>query len=161
MPAHRFHVHLRVADLDANVRFYSTLFGAGPSVRKADYAKWLLDDPGLNFAISSHAHGAVGLAHFGLQANGAEALGALGARLRAADAVALAERAATCCYARSDKFWAEDPQGLRWEAFHTHGEAATYHAPDADPAPAACCGPSAAPPAAAATACRTPTAGCG
>jgi catechol 2,3-dioxygenase-like lactoylglutathione lyase family enzyme len=143
MTAHRFHVHVRVADLDASLRFYTQLFGADPSVRKPDYAKWMLDDPRLNFAISSGRAGDTGIAHLGLQADTAEALAAIGARLAAADAIALAETDTTCCYAHSDKFWARDPQGVRWEAFHSHGEATSYHAPDPGAAPVTCCGPGA------------------
>lgn len=139
----RFHVHIHVADLDQNIRFYSQLFGAQPSVTKDDYAKWMLDDPRINFAISTGKSDETGIAHLGLQAETPEALAAIGARLQAADAVTLAEAGTTCCYARSDKFWAEDPQGVRWESFHTHGGATTYYA---DPAGAAvardtCCGP--------------------
>ena len=146
MNTQRFHVHIHVADLDANLRFYSQLFGSEPSVRRSDYAKWMLDDPGLNFAISTGKPGETGIAHLGLQAETADVLAAIGARLKAADAVTLAEAGTTCCYARSDKFWAEDPQGVRWESFHTHGEATTYYA---DPVGIAverdsCCGPFAA-----------------
>lgn len=136
----RFHVHVNVADLDASIGFYSTLFGTAPSVRKPDYAKWMLEDPRVNFAISqrNRVHG---IDHLGLQADDPGQLEEIGARLAAADAVALAERGTTCCYAHSDKYWAEDPQGVRWETFHTHGEATTYSAPaHAQPA-AACCGP--------------------
>ena len=143
MNAHRFHVHVRVADLDASLRFYTQLFGADPSVRKPDYAKWMLDDPRLNFAISIGKAGGTGIAHLGLQADTPEALAAIGARLEAADAVALAETGTTCCYARSDKFWAQDPQGVRWEAFHSYGEATSYHAPDTDAPTTTCCGPDA------------------
>lgn len=139
----RFHVHLHVADLDSNLAFYSRLFGAGPAVVKPDYAKWMLDDPRLNFAISTGKGDTIGLAHLGLQADSADALAAIGARLQAADAITLAETDTVCCYARSDKFWAQDPQGLRWESFRSVGEATTYHA---DPAGTAvegerCCGP--------------------
>jgi catechol 2,3-dioxygenase-like lactoylglutathione lyase family enzyme len=146
MNTQRFHVHIHVADLDANLRFYSQLFGSEPSVRRSDYAKWMLDDPGLNFAISTGKPGKTGIAHLGLQAQTPDVLAAIGARLKAADAVTLAEAGTTCCYARSDKYWAEDPQGVRWESFHTHGEATTYYA---DPAGIAverdsCCGPVAA-----------------
>ena len=155
----RFHVHVHVVELDASIAFYSQLFGTGPIVRKHDYAKWMLDDPRLNFAISSGKDGARGVAHLGLQADSPAALAEIGARLQAADAVTLAEAGATCCYAKSDKFWAEDPQGVRWESFHTHGEATTYYA---DPAGApverdACCGPAAASgEAACATTCAVP-----
>jgi catechol 2,3-dioxygenase-like lactoylglutathione lyase family enzyme len=137
----RFHVHVNVDQLDQSIRFYTTLFGAAPSVLKPDYAKWMLDDPRINFAISQRGRKA-GVDHLGLQADDDAELAAIGARLQAADAVTLAEQATTCCYAHSDKFWAEDPQGVRWESFHTHGEATTYtHAPDETDG--ACCGPAA------------------
>lgn len=142
----RFHVHIHVANLDQNIRFYSQLFGAQPTVTKNDYAKWMLDDPRINFAISTGKSNETGIAHLGLQAETPDALAAIGARLQAADAVALAEAGTTCCYARSDKFWAEDPQGVRWESFHTHGDATTYYADPAGVAVArdTCCGPASA-----------------
>jgi catechol 2,3-dioxygenase-like lactoylglutathione lyase family enzyme len=120
----RFHVHVNVNDLDASIHFYSTLFGSAPTVHKPDYAKWMLEDPRVNFAISQRDR-AAGVDHLGLQAEDGAELEAIGERLVAADAVALAEQGATCCYAHSDKYWAEDPQGVRWETFHTHGEATT------------------------------------
>jgi catechol 2,3-dioxygenase-like lactoylglutathione lyase family enzyme len=135
----RFHVHVNVDQLDQSIRFYTTLFGAAPSVLKPDYAKWMLDDPRINFAISQRGRKA-GVDHLGLQADDTAELAAIGARLQAADAVALAEQGTTCCYAHSDKFWAEDPQGVRWESFHTHGEATTYTGA-AGEGGAACCGP--------------------
>ncbi|MGH8075991.1 MAG: ArsI/CadI family heavy metal resistance metalloenzyme [Lysobacter sp.] len=151
----RFHVHIQVSDLDRNVGFYSQLFGVAPSVQKDDYAKWMLDDPQLNFAISSGKSGEIGIAHLGLQAGDAEALAAIGSRLRYADAIALAEAGTTCCYAQSDKFWAEDPQGVRWETFHTHGDATAYYAdPIGTPVERdRCCGPDA-------SAAQSPSSGC-
>ena len=140
----RFHVHMHVADLDANIGFYTQLFGTPPTVRKPDYAKWLLEDPRVNFAISTGKAGESGIAHLGLQAGDGAALEAIGQRLREADAINLAEAGTTCCYARSDKYWAEDPQGVRWESFHTFGEATTYYAPDAVEPTAGCCTPDAA-----------------
>ena len=137
----RFHVHIRVDDLDANLRFYSQLFGAAPSVSKHDYAKWMLDDPALNFAISTGSGNARGIAHLGLQADSDEGLQRIGDRLKAADAVNLAEADTTCCYARSDKYWTEDPQGLRWEAFHTHSEATTHLAQGPKADTDGCCDP--------------------
>ena len=140
----RFHVHVHVVDLDANIAFYSQLFGAQPTVRKPDYAKWMLEDPRINFAISNPHDGKVpGVAHLGIQAEDTAALEAIGDRLKAADRVALAEAGTTCCYARSDKYWAEDPQGVQWESFHTHGEATTYYAPAEGQAVdgAVCCAP--------------------
>ena len=133
----RFHVHVNVQDLDQSIRFYSQLFGAEPSVLKPDYAKWMLDDPRVNFAISRRER-AAGVDHLGLQADDTAELEQIGARLKAADAVTLAESGTTCCYAQSDKYWSEDPQGLRWETFYTHGTATTYYAPAQA---AACCAP--------------------
>ena len=126
----RFHVHLNVADLDAGIRFYSELFASEPSVRKPDYAKWMLEDPRINFAISSTGR-APGIDHLGLQVDSRDELTALGQRLEAAGGTLVPEHATVCCYARSDKTWTEDPQGTRWETFHTFGEATTYHAGDA------------------------------
>lgn len=141
----RFHVHLNVADLDASVRFYSALFAAEPTVLKPDYAKWMLDDPKVNFAISNTGR-MPGVDHLGFQVETDADLGTLGNRLEAAGAAIVPERAATCCYARSDKLWAEDPQGTRWESFRTVGDATTYYAADAArSANGACCAPDAAP----------------
>lgn len=140
----RFHVHVNVDALDASIRFYSTLFGSEPTVVKPDYAKWMLDDPRVNFAISQRGRTA-GIDHLGLQADEAGDLEVIGQRLQAADAIALAEKATTCCYAKSDKFWAEDPQGVRWESFYSFGEATTCT--DAPPptssttSASTCCGP--------------------
>lgn len=139
----RFHVHVNVGELDASIRFYSTLFGSAPTVHKPDYAKWMLEDPRVNFAISQRDR-TVGVDHLGLQAEDGAELEAIGERLMAADAVALAEQDTTCCYAHSDKYWAEDPQGVRWESFLTHGEATTYSVPTAKADSAksgTCCGP--------------------
>lgn len=126
----RFHVHLGAADLAGSIRLYKELFGAEPSVPKHDYAKWMLEDPRVNFAISSTGH-APGIHHLGLQADSAREPAALGQRLRAAGGTVVPEDATICCYARSDKAWTEDPQGTPWEAFHTFGDATTCHAVDA------------------------------
>ena len=126
----RFHVHLNVVDLADSIRFYTELFAVAPSVRKPDYAKWMLDDPRINFAISNTG-GAPGIDHLGLQVESSEELAMLGERLRAAGGTLVPENATVCCYARSDKTWTEDPQGTRWETFHTLGDATTYHAGDA------------------------------
>jgi catechol 2,3-dioxygenase-like lactoylglutathione lyase family enzyme len=139
----RFHVHVSVHDLDRSIRFYSTLFASGPAVVKDDYAKWMLDDPRLNFAISRRAS-ATGVDHLGLQVDSAEELAALEAQLRRADASMLTETNTTCCYARSDKHWLADPQGVAWETFHTLGSAPVYghHTPEPpEAALGACCGP--------------------
>ena len=126
----RFHVHLNVADLATSIRFYTALFGAEPPVRKDDYAKWMVEDPRVNFAISTTGR-APGIDHLGIQAESGAALAALGQRLDAAGGSIMPEQAAVCCYARSDKLWTEDPQGTRWETFHTLGEATTYYAGEA------------------------------
>jgi len=123
----RFHVHLNVADLEASIRFYSALFASEPTVRKPDYAKWMLDDPRVNFAISNTGR-APGVDHLGLQVDEAAGLAELGRRLDIAGGTVVPEDAAVCCYAKSDKLWTEDPQGTRWESFHTVGEATTYYA---------------------------------
>jgi len=140
----RMHMHVSVADLDQSVAFYATMFGAPPTVLKHDYAKWMLEDPRVNFAISTTA-ALPGLSHVGVQAETPEELSDIASRLVAAGEQTLNEVAATCCYARSDKAWVTDPSGLRWETFHTFGEATTY-GEDRGAAPAqtarttACCG---------------------
>ena len=115
----RLHLHVRVADLAASRTFYERLFGAAPARVEGDYAKWMLEDPPLNFAISTRGSGQPGIDHLGIQVDSDEALVELKARaLQAAPAVA-DEGPAECCYARSDKHWVVDPQGLAWEHFHT------------------------------------------
>ena len=120
----RLHLHVSVSDLDQSIRFYETLFGAPATIVKDDYAKWMLDDPRVNFAISTHR--APGLDHVGIQVDTTEELSELAGRLKSAGAKTFDEAGATCCYARSDKSWVRDPAGLRWETFHTFGEATTY-----------------------------------
>lgn len=121
----RLHLHVSVADLDTSIGFYSTLFGAAPSVTKDDYAKWMLEDPRVNFAISARG-GATGVDHVGVQVDSAEELQELAGRLKAAGETTLDQEATTCCYAKSDKAWVADPSGVRWETFYTFGEAVTY-----------------------------------
>lgn len=122
----RLHVHVGVADLDQSIGFYSTLFAAEPTVLKDDYAKWILDDPRVNFAISSGNRTHEGIEHLGIQVeNGAE-LAEVYDRLKAAGRPVLEEGATTCCYAKSEKSWIADPDGVVWEAFHTNGEATVY-----------------------------------
>jgi catechol 2,3-dioxygenase-like lactoylglutathione lyase family enzyme len=123
----RFHVHLNVNDLDASVRFYSELFAVQPTVLKSDYAKWMLENPRVNFAISNTGRPA-GVDHLGIQAESGDELAELGVRLDAAGGTLVPDIAAVCCYAKSDKLWTEDPQGTRWETFHTFGEATSYYA---------------------------------
>lgn len=114
----RFHVHLAVADLDQSTDFYSRLFGQRPTVERPGYAKWMLDDPRLNFAITT-ARGGAGIEHLGVQVDSDEELGALRDRMTGAGGAIKDEQAANCCYAISDKHWTADPQGIVWEAFHT------------------------------------------
>jgi catechol 2,3-dioxygenase-like lactoylglutathione lyase family enzyme len=121
----RMHLHVSVPDLAESISFYETLFGASPSVVKADYAKWMLDDPRVNFAISQRAAGA-GVDHIGIQVESADELGDLAGRLKAAGAQTFDETATTCCYAVGDKSWVRDPSGVRWETFFTYDEATTY-----------------------------------
>jgi catechol 2,3-dioxygenase-like lactoylglutathione lyase family enzyme len=122
----RLHVHAGVENLPRSVAFYSTLFGAAPTVLKDDYAKWMLDDPRVNFAISSGNHAAKGVEHLGIQVESADELADVYRRLEAADRPVLEEGATTCCYARSEKSWIADPDGIVWEAFLTNGEATLY-----------------------------------
>jgi len=137
----RFHVHLGVPDLSASVRFYSDLFGTAPTVQKPDYAKWMLDDPRVNFAISHHGR-AAGLNHLGVQAESADELAGIRTRFEAADATTpVAETGAHCCYVKSDKHWVTDPQGIAWEAFHTLETIPLFGAEeDAEATTGRCCG---------------------
>jgi catechol 2,3-dioxygenase-like lactoylglutathione lyase family enzyme len=135
----RLHVHVSVSDLDASVRFYSSLFAAEPAVRKVDYAKWMLDDPRVNFAISSRG-GPTGIEHLGIQAADKTELHEVYERLKKADRPVLEEGETVCCYAKSEKSWIEDPQGVRWETFLTTGESTVY-GNDAFESDAACCVP--------------------
>ena len=138
----RFHVHVAVPQLGAAIRFYSTLFGAEPSVLKNDYAKWMLDDPRLNFAISQRG-GASGVNHLGFQVDSGDELEALHASLEAADRAVVAEKDAHCCYARSDKYWVTDPAGIAWESFHSLGSIPMFAEPAESGAETACCSPGA------------------
>ena len=135
----RFHVHVSVNDLGRSIRFYSAIFGAAPSVEKSDYAKWMLDDPRINFAISQRGDKA-GVNHLGLQVDEAEELTALRQQVGAAEIAVDDEPAAECCYALSDKYWIEDPQGIAWETFHTLGDIPMF-GKDHAPAASACCAP--------------------
>ena len=122
----RLHVHVAVSDLDQSIRFYSTLFAAEPTVLKADYAKWMLDDPLVNFAISTGREQEKGIRHLGIQAESIDELGDVQRRLEEAEGPVLAEGRTTCCYAKSEKSWIGDPDGVVWETFYTDGEATTY-----------------------------------
>jgi hypothetical protein len=116
---------VRVADLESSVRFYSTLFGSEPSVLKSDYAKWMLDDPRVNFAITAGST-VTGLDHLGLQVESDEDLATITGRLVAAGQSVAKQQNASCCYARGDKGWVSDPSGISWETFHTLGESTVY-----------------------------------
>jgi catechol 2,3-dioxygenase-like lactoylglutathione lyase family enzyme len=116
----RLHVHLHVRDFEQSIRFYTTLFNSEPTRREAGYAKWLLDEPKVNFAISIGGETA-GVGHLGIQVDSEKELASVSARAQAAAGAVLVERGARCCYATGNKVWAEDPQGVRWETFHTTG----------------------------------------
>ncbi|MBV8537867.1 MAG: VOC family protein [Alphaproteobacteria bacterium] len=160
----RFHVHVAVEDLAQSVRFYSTLFHTEPTVQKPDYAKWMLEDPRVNFAISQRG-GKLGVQHLGIQAEDEAELADIFGRLERAERPVLEEKGTTCCYANSDKQWVADPQGVAWETFLTHGESTVYgrsgavsRLDDVTAAAEACCGPS---PAALAAAKPAAKCGCG
>lgn len=121
----RMHVHVSVSDLEASIRFYSTLFAAKPTVRKVDYAKWMLEDPRVNFAVSQRGT-AAGIDHLGIQVEDGAELQEVYARLKRADRPVREEGKTTCCYAESEKSWIEDPQGIQWETFLTTGESNVY-----------------------------------
>lgn len=121
----RLHVHVGVTDLGQSIAFYSALFGSAPTLVRDDYAKWMLDDPRVNFAISQ-GHAAPGIEHLGIQAETPEELAEVTARIAAADRPVLAQGETSCCYAVSEKSWTSDPQGVVWEAFHTMAQARTY-----------------------------------
>jgi catechol 2,3-dioxygenase-like lactoylglutathione lyase family enzyme len=147
----RFHVHVSVDDLEANVQFYSTMFGRPPTVLKPDYAKWMVEDPRINFAISKRGLNA-GVDHLGVQVESESELAALRGQVAAAQMPALDQVHAECCYARADKYWTTDPQGIAWETFHTldaipvYGDARRVErdsgcgaAPSGSAKPNACC----------------------
>lgn len=140
----RLHVNVSVKNLEDSIRFYSTLFAAQPTVRKDDYAKWMLDDPCVNFAISQCGCSSTpGIEHLGIQVEDREELTDVYARLQQAGGPTLDEGETTCCYARSTKQWIDDPQGVRWETFLTHGDSPVYGHERPEPETAAkpvCCG---------------------
>jgi catechol 2,3-dioxygenase-like lactoylglutathione lyase family enzyme len=133
----RFHIHVGVKDLEKSVQFYTTLFGQRPSKLKSDYAKWMMEDPRLNFAISTRA-GSEGVNHLGFQVDAPEELVELTTRLKQADVAVEDAGETTCCYARSNKSWVQDPSGMPWEAYQTMADADIYQDDGS-----ACCGPSA------------------
>ena len=145
----RFHVHVAVPDLKKSIGFYSTMFGAQPTVVKDDYAKWMLEDPRVNFAISQRG-GAGGVNHLGFQVDEASELEDIHTRLQAADAGVMAEKNVSCCYAKSDKYWVTDPSGIAWESFQSLGTVPFYDGEAKETPKAGCCAPSAEEPARAA-----------
>jgi len=145
----RFHAHVHVDDLAQSIAFYSKLFAAAPTRVEADYAKWMLEDPRVNFAISTRG-AKPGLDHFGMQTDDAAELAELKARAEAADMALLDEGNTTCCYARSEKHWVTDPQGIAWEHFHTLGDIPVFNEAAPSSAAGACCTLAAAAPAPAA-----------
>ena len=152
----RFHVHMHVDDLAKNIAFYTQLFAAEPARVERDYAKWMLEDPRVNFAISTRGS-KPGLDHLGFQVDESEELAALKARAEAADLALLDEGTTACCYARSDKHWITDPQGIAWEHFHSLENIPVFNEAKPETQPqAACCAPTAAQ--ASSSACCTPKA---
>ena len=121
----RFHVHVAVKELQDSIRFYTAMFGASPTVVKPDYAKWMLEDPRINFAISERSQ-KLGINHLGLQAESEEEFAGIHANLQQADATIVAQKGARCCYATSDKYWITDPQGIAWESFRSLGSIPLY-----------------------------------
>jgi catechol 2,3-dioxygenase-like lactoylglutathione lyase family enzyme len=155
----RLHIHIAVDDLEKSIGFYSTLFASRPSVRKDDYAKWMLDDPRVNLAISQRER-AAGVDHLGIQTDTDSELRELAQRLKAAGETTRNQEAATCCYAQSNKAWVDDPSGVKWETFFTFGEAAAYGEDEPCVTEAqACCAPSTAAPKAA-SGCGTANSTC-
>ncbi|MGY4622502.1 ArsI/CadI family heavy metal resistance metalloenzyme [Bradyrhizobium sp. USDA 4486] len=150
----RLHVHVSVEDLSRSIGFYSALFASEPSVVKSDYAKWMLEDPRVNFAISTRGR-AAGLDHLGIQVETGEELQEVYARLREAGGDIIEQGQTTCCYAKSEKSWIDDPAGIAWETFHTTGESTDYGdgsgenrgrvAHEKQQPQSACCAPQAAP----------------
>jgi predicted enzyme related to lactoylglutathione lyase len=144
----RMHVHVSVDDLDRSIGFYSALFATQPAVVKPDYAKWMLDDPRVNFAISTRGK-QPGLDHLGIQVESKDELSDVYARLHQAGGAVLEQGETTCCYAKSEKSWIEDPSGISWETFFTTGESTDYGIDTQKEARVAhakaCCAPEAAP----------------
>lgn len=137
----RLHIHIAVDDMDKNIAFYAAMFGIEPTVRKPDYAKWDLANPSVNFAISTRA-AKPGLDHIGLQAEDDYELQLIQQRLEQAGIQGMAQEATTCCYAKSDKYWTLDPQGIAWESFHTLEAAPVYgERSEAEQRTGSCCTP--------------------
>lgn len=137
----RFHIHVGVKDLNNSIQFYSTLFGQKPSKVKDDYAKWMLEDPRINFAISTRS-GKEGVDHLGMQVDEGHELAEISERFKKADLGVFDEGSTTCCYAESSKVWVKDPAGIAWEAYHTMADAETFNGKAIpEPQANACCAP--------------------
>lgn len=136
----RFHVHIHVEDLKASIAFYSKLFSAVPARVESDYAKWMLEDPRVNFAISTRGN-KPGLDHLGFQVDTSEELEALKLAAQSAEMTSIDEGETTCCYARSEKHWITDPQGIAWEQFHTLGNIPVFNEVTQSTDGVACCAP--------------------
>jgi len=138
----RMHIHVAVEDLNQSIVFYNSLFGAQPSVTKDDYAKWMLDDPAVNFAISARS-AKIGLDHVGIQAENETELAEIKERLDAAEMNTVSQEGTACCYAKSDKHWVQDPSGIAWETYHTLASVPTFNdQEETSDADSACCAPS-------------------
>ena len=136
----RMHMHVSVDNLDKSINFYNSLFGEAPTIIKHDYAKWMLNDPLVNFAISMRGSKA-GLDHIGIQVETDKELSEIKQRIEAAEMNALTEEGATCCYSKSDKHWVQDPSGLAWETYRTLDSAPTFNGNTEHSTSAACCAP--------------------
>ncbi|HAF01223.1 MAG TPA: glyoxalase/bleomycin resistance/dioxygenase family protein [Methylophilaceae bacterium] len=136
----RIHLHLSVEDLGKSISFYNSLFGALPTVTKPDYAKWMLDDPLVNFAISQRGTH-IGLDHIGIQVESEAELSEIKERLELAEMHMLTQKETICCYAKSDKHWVQDPTGIAWETYRTLDSAPTFNGSEAQASVSACCAP--------------------
>lgn len=136
----RFHIHISVVDLDKSIQFYSKVFNSEPTVLKNDYAKWALDDPMINFAISNRSS-KTGLDHVGIQTESDEEMQQLQSQLQQAGIEGIAQAGTSCCYAKSDKYWIQDPQGIAWETFHSLGEVPVFGETQQSDSSSACCAP--------------------
>ncbi len=138
----RMHLHVSVDDISKSIGFYNSLFGASPTVTKPDYAKWMLDDPLVNFAISKRG-ATPGLDHIGIQVESDSELTEIKERLEKAELSLLTQEGTTCCYAKSDKHWVQDPSGIAWETYRTLDSAPTFSGQESTETSSACCAPTA------------------